>query len=218
MANTTEGIMINHSPKTLGNKKIQRMIAEFGMEGYGIFWAVLEAMSLMKECKMKNAKGDYVKLAAKIRVPYATLEVFIKACIYDYKLLNKTDDDKFVYSNLLTATPENAKRKAAIDSAQEFYEKVWDLYPEKRGKGSVSITRKLILQDYGLEQVTRAIDRYKEYIATTGYPYKMGSTFFTSGIEDYLDGTYEVTKNTKQGALVETPKEKILKKLKEVER
>lgn len=210
--------MINHNPKTLGNKKIQRMIAEFGMEGYGIFWAVLENMSLKKECKIKHDKGAYVTLAAQIRIPYSTLEAFLKACVCDFKLLSMTDDKKFIFSNLLTNTPENAKRKLAIESAQEFFEKVWDLYPEKKGKSSVSVTRKLIIENYGLEQVARAIDRYKEYVDKTGYNYKMGSTFFNSGLDDYLDGQYEATKNTKQGALVEGPKDKILKKLKEVER
>lgn len=221
MANTTEGIMISHSPKTLGNKKIQKMIAEFGMEGYGMFWATLEVMSMQKECKIEHSKGPYVGLAASIGVPYSKLAEFLKACVFDYKILKLSDDKKFIYSDLLTATPENAKRKLAIDSAQEFYEKIWSLYPEKKGKSSVSITRKLILEDYGLEQVTRAIERYKEYVVQTGYNYKMGSTFFTSGIEDYLDESYEVTKNTKAGAVVEGPKDKILKqkaKLEEVER
>lgn len=41
-----------------------------------------------------------------------------------------------------------------------FFESVWALYPIKRGKGQVSKSKREALYQIGLEELTRAIDRY----------------------------------------------------------
>lgn len=75
-----------------------------------------------------------------------------------------------------------------------FFESIWKLYPRKEGKGSVSKTQKTKLYHIGLDELNRAIERYKAKLKSDGTEFKFikqGSTFFNSGYIDYLDANYE---------------------------
>ena len=80
--------------------------------------------------------------------------------------------------------------KKEIDT---LFEKLWSLYPRKRGKGQVKDAAKRRLAEIGEEHMARCIDRFKADMETQSramdtYPY--GSTFFNSGFVDYLDHEY----------------------------
>lgn len=87
-------------------------------------------------------------------------------------------------------TTENATD--AKDDADDFFAKCWQCYPRKKGKGSVKPSqKKRLLNDVGLEQMLRCIERYKQYVVGKDEQYIMyGSTFFNSGYVDYLDENY----------------------------
>ncbi len=73
-----------------------------------------------------------------------------------------------------------------------LFERLWKLYPNKRGKGQVSEAKKRHLLDIGFEEMERAINRYKADLALN--PWKKpqnGSTFFNSGYVDYLDKEWQ---------------------------
>jgi phage replication O-like protein O len=74
--------------------------------------------------------------------------------------------------------------------AQTLFERVWSLYPEKKGKGKVSDADKSKLFSYGYDVIKLCIDRY---IADKPdwKQYQHGATFFHSGYIDYLDGNYQ---------------------------
>ena len=80
--------------------------------------------------------------------------------------------------------------------ASALFETLWKMYPNKKGKGQVSDKDKANLLQIGLEEMTRAIERYKKYIDANAdwYKPKNGSTFFHSGYVDYLDTNYEEVK------------------------
>lgn len=79
--------------------------------------------------------------------------------------------------------------------ANALFERVWKLYPLKRGKGQVSETQKLKLLEIGFEELERAITRYNQYVDSVDYlHYQNGSTFFNSGYVDYLDDNYTTEK------------------------
>lgn len=86
--------------------------------------------------------------------------------------------------------------------ADALFETLWDLYPIKRGKGSVSKTQKEKLYKIGIDEMTRAINRYiaeQQEKGTDIKYYKQGSTFFNSGYIDYLDENYApVTEENKK--------------------
>lgn len=89
----------------------------------------------------------------------------------------------------------NEQKKSEID---DFYEAIWKLYPNKRGKGQVSNTQKRLLFDIGIEELTRAIERYKTDLKKEEWRKpQYGSTFFNGGYEDYLDANYEPPPNLK---------------------
>lgn len=74
----------------------------------------------------------------------------------------------------------------------EFFETLWNLYPKKKGKGSVKDTQKKKLFKIGLDEMTRAIKRYiSESKGTPDQFIQYGSSFFNSGYVDYLDVNYK---------------------------
>lgn len=75
--------------------------------------------------------------------------------------------------------------------ANALFEELWSLYPRKKGKGQISDAKKKKLVEVGKEQMIRAIERYKRYVASQKeLSYQYGSTFFNSGYIDYLDENY----------------------------
>ncbi len=85
--------------------------------------------------------------------------------------------------------------------ATELFEKLWKLFPNKKGKGQVSLTAKRRLLKVGLEEMTRAIDRYISELEKDSEWRRPqnGSTFFNSGYVDYLDCNYVPQKAVKTG-------------------
>lgn len=88
---------------------------------------------------------------------------------------------------------EQVNDKKADKQAEELFEKIWKIYPNKKGKGSVSKSKKLQLLKIGEEQLTRAIERYvKDWKKESDWRKPQnGSTFFNSGYVDYLDENYK---------------------------
>lgn len=85
---------------------------------------------------------------------------------------------------------DNKKTMCKAD-ADALFEKLWVLYPNKRGKGQISDANKRHLLDIGFERMARAIDRYKADLARDSWRKPQnGSTFFHSGYVDYLDENY----------------------------
>lgn len=87
-----------------------------------------------------------------------------------------------------TVSKETTNKENRKKEARDLFERLWSMYPLKKGKGSVSDTQKARLLDIGYEELERAISRYKQYVESVDYlHYKNGSTFFNSGYIDYLD-------------------------------
>ena len=102
-------------------------------------------------------------------------------------------------NNILCAS-ENAQQKnnPSKNEINDLFERLWKLYPCKKGKGQVSDARKKKLYEIGYEEMERAIQRYAaelEKDASWRKP-QNGSTFFNSGYIDYLDCNY--TQETEQ--------------------
>ena len=84
------------------------------------------------------------------------------------------------------------------ETPEEFFERAWQYYPNKRGKGQVSDKSKERLMSHGWDNVKRAIDRYLEDLKKDEWrKAQNGSTFFNSGYIDYLDENYEPPMNPK---------------------
>ena len=89
----------------------------------------------------------------------------------------------------------NNKNNMCKADALALFEQLWQMYPVKKGKGQVSDAKKMKLLKIGYDEMSRAIERYKQYVDNTDYlNYQNGSTFFNSGYVDYLDANYANTK------------------------
>ena len=87
-------------------------------------------------------------------------------------------------------TSDNAP-KASRSAINEFFESIWKLYPNKKGKGQISDAKKRKLYEIGYDEISRAIDRYKDGLLKDDWRKPQnGSTFFNSGYVDYLDANY----------------------------
>ncbi len=85
---------------------------------------------------------------------------------------------------------DNKKTMCKAD-ADALFERLWTLYPNKRGKGQISDANKRHLLDIGFDRMARAIDRYKADLALDDWRKPQnGSTFFHKGYIDYLDENY----------------------------
>lgn len=92
----------------------------------------------------------------------------------------------------LEAKPKDETPKPKKPSQAEInahYEELWKLYPSKRGKNSVSITRRTKLYDVSVADMEKAVKRYVNELEQKG---KMdfilnGSTWFNGRYEDYMD-------------------------------
>ena len=83
------------------------------------------------------------------------------------------------------------EKKNSTSEADELFEKLWSMYPLKRGKGQVSFAKKKQLLDIGYEELERAMNRYKADLEKEEWRKPQnGSTFFNSGYVDYLDENY----------------------------
>ena len=76
--------------------------------------------------------------------------------------------------------------------ANALFERLWKLYPSKKGKGQVSDTQKKRLLAIGESTLVKAIERYSLELQKDADWRKPqnGSTFFNSGYKDYLDENY----------------------------
>ena len=84
---------------------------------------------------------------------------------------------------------------SAKTEISEMFDRLWKLYPNKRGRSQISEKTKKAIYDIGEEEMTRAIKRYvKDLVAEPWRKAQNGSTFFTSGYVDYLDENYEEPK------------------------
>lgn len=99
-----------------------------------------------------------------------------------------------------TTNEEGKEREEGKESINRLFESLWKLYPKKEGKGQVSKTQKEKLAKIGLEELSRAIERYKMAKAGKDKQYlQNGSTWFNSGHVDYLDANYQEKEDDSNG-------------------
>lgn len=92
-------------------------------------------------------------------------------------------------NNVDNVNNDNNENKKPYD---DFFERIWKLYPKKQGKNAVKEASKEELAQYSYEEIARAIERYYEEIKDKDVQYWMyGSTFFNGRYKDYLDANYQ---------------------------
>lgn len=116
-----ETYYFSHDSNALTDTKILNMRADYGLEGYGLYWAIIEMMRNEEDYKLNLNKNTYraIKTLTNTTID---IEKFINDCIEDYRLFEK-QEEKF-YSNSLLRRMEQKDKKSAI--AREKAEKRWN--------------------------------------------------------------------------------------------
>jgi len=177
------------------------------------------ALNALEQLNMIVANGNYFTIAGweeyqntigmdKIREQNRIRQANYKA---EQKLLQGNVTDNVTANVTVTqgnATEEDIEEEKELDKdidikknsaaqpskadVNAFFESIWELYPVKKGKASVSDTKRKALFKIGYERMEQAINRYLTELkrdASWRKP-QNGSTFFNSGYVDYLDENY----------------------------
>lgn len=108
-----------------------------------------------------------------------------------FPTIEEKKEGKKERNNISCAIPE--------ESHDSFFERIWKLYPVKKGKGQVSKAKKQVLQRIGYEELERCIDRFVKTMEKENRDkqyWMNGSTFFNSGYVDYLDKNWTDTERS----------------------
>lgn len=113
--------------------------------------------------------------------------------------VNVNDKEKRKKEKEVTASSDcNAECSTGVEpslqkskkEANEHFEKLWALYPHKRGKNQVSDKTKRKLLDVSVQAMDAAIKRYVHEVRGTDRPWLNGSTWFNGRYQDYTEGNY----------------------------
>ncbi len=170
----------------------------------GIFNAEMyEKYSILTSARMQTQYFDVVKRREEILVQKEYLLVSvdkIKGIAYKNDV-SVCRNQKNVCRNDISkgkVSKANNKNNMCKADALALFERLWKLYPSKKGKGRVSDTQKVKLLKIGYEEMSRAIERYERYVESVDYlQWQNGGTFFNSGYIDYLDANYTEQKQKK---------------------
>ena len=165
----------------------EKLFNKFGiLTSSGVQKRYMKATSRREKVSMKK---EYLLLSAdKINPNVDIIEDTVNITADNADIIGQSREEKSREKN-------NNMCKA---DALALFESLWKMYPVKKGKGQVSDARKMKLLKIGFEEMSRAIERYKQYVENIEYlNYQNGSTFFNSGYIDYLDANYAKTETGK---------------------
>ena len=83
-----ETYYFSHDSNAITDTKILNMRADYEMEGYGLYWAIIEMMRNEDDYKLKLDKNTYraVKTLTNTNID---IEKYISDCIEDYRLFKR---------------------------------------------------------------------------------------------------------------------------------
>lgn len=160
----------------------ERLFKEYG---------ILTSSGVQKQYLKATAKRQAVNLKKEyllISVPENRSNVVINSISGGIKTIDYGINSQ---SKSRVENSKSNKNNMCKAEAVALFEKLWKLYPVKKGKGQISDAKKMRLLQIGFDEMSRAIERYKNYVDSVDYlQYQNGSTFFNSGYVDYLDANY----------------------------
>lgn len=159
-------------------------------------YGILTSSGVQKQYLKATVKREVISMKKEyllITIPENRKNVIVNS-ISDGR--NSISDGRNEQSRVEKSREENiynvhSREMHDLDSLEDFFDKLWNLYPIKKGKGKVSKTKKQALQKIGLEELQRCIERFMDDMKDQERKFWMhGSTFFNSGYVDYLDKNF----------------------------
>lgn len=111
MARQKTEYYFKHDQGANNDPKIVSMMNSWGVQGYGMFWIIIETLRSSSLYKIENKEYSYDFLSSKMRVPVEDVKRFINDCIEKFDLLQS--EEGFFYSSSLL------RRMADLDLIRE---------------------------------------------------------------------------------------------------
>ena len=167
----------------------------------------------VKIANMASLVGSETESARRVRKHRASNALHCNTDVTDMKHLGNTEieieiDKDNIYSASGDTQNNSSTQKNSSTKQYEVFEKIWSMYPEKKGKGQVSKKSKEQIEKLGIEKMERALQRYIDDVEKqrkqgfSSLRYKNGSTWFNSGYEDYLVEENNITEAKKEPAKI----------------
>ena len=119
-----------------------------------------------------------------------------------------------IKENRINSFPDNAY----TERPEDLFEMLWQLYPNKKGKSSVSKKSKKAIHEIGYDRMVKAIERYKKDLAENPWKQAMySSTFFNGRYKDYLPVEEDTTQTKPIGKTKVMTEEDIEKSIQKLE-
>lgn len=99
MAKNKDAYYFRHDSNARFDQKILKLRTEFGWEGYGIYWAIIESMRENSDYKLQNS--DIKSLSFSLHLEFKFLEGFFEKLVNEFELLI-LKDGKYYSKRLLT--------------------------------------------------------------------------------------------------------------------
>lgn len=92
-----EAFYFTHDYESTNDPKIQALLGEFGAQGYGIYWRVVEMLHSDSNHKLPFKKYLFLAIAKQMLTSVEQIEAIIDQCINVFELFSSNDD--FFWSN-----------------------------------------------------------------------------------------------------------------------
>lgn len=176
---------VDNVKMTLAFLKAQNLIEQITEEDF----------LLTKCCDMVGKETVGAERTRKCRQNKIESNNILLQCNTDVTKSNtEKEKEKEIYIDINNIVHQDAPHTPTKKEINDYFEKIWALYPSKKGKANISDSKKKALYLLG-DELIQAIQRYIQYVEqkrNNGFAleYKNGSTFFNSGYTDYLDNNY----------------------------
>ena len=128
----------SHDINAVSDFKVSSMIMEFGVEGYGLYWVVVESMASTKTCSLP-LKDNFIKaIASKCLIKQDDLVSFLERCVDEYELFES--DGEYIWSNTLRVRMK--KSQDNVDRARKAAEARWGNKSKAKKKTKKAPTKK----------------------------------------------------------------------------
>ena len=118
MSHVKDVYYFSHDSNARTDPKTAALINDFGMEGYGVYWAMIEILSEQDGYMLKKFNKLFAGLSRQLMIDESKLQNIVEAMIYDYELL--VEDEDYIWSESLIRRMEirEIKRKARVEAGR----------------------------------------------------------------------------------------------------
>lgn len=178
-----ETYYFSHDYNARNDPKILAMRSEYGAEGYGWYWMIIEILREQPEYKLEYNKYLCITLAMQLQCDKNALHGYVEKCINEYKLF--TTDGTYIWSNSLlrrmvkkdaksekakkaanarwhkdsntSKTDENDAKKHASDAQAMHEQCTSNAIKEKKGKENKIKDNNTTIEDQPVDNVDNSI-------------------------------------------------------------